>query len=143
MRNFISIPWLGLTLLAVVLAPDNAHAGMKMKPGKWEFQSEASNPMMPKNKIETSTECFEAGEVTPKAFLKDSKGCVSENEKVTDTSMEWSMSCPGLQGQSTGKASFTSRGDRIEGNMRLTMSIGNQKMTFDHKWTGKHIGPCD
>lgn len=133
-------------------------ASFHMNPGKWEFVTTVSMPMMPAPQVTTNTECVtkEEAERDPLANLTNiGKDCTITNKTMTGARLNYTMECH-QQGMITkGKGSFTSQGDTASGAMEMTMQMpegmpagmpgmmANGAMTVKTSWQARRIGACD
>jgi hypothetical protein len=127
--------------------------GPDLKPGKWEFTTTATMPMMAEAKVTTQTECItlEEAESDPLAAVIEEGTCKVLNKKESGNTLEFEIECEGEMGMNmTGKGHFTANGTTASGKMEMTMNMpqnipqmGGQSMKMIQEWKGKRIGDCD
>ena len=140
MRNRIASV---VVVAALALAGSASAEGMKIEPGKWEFERTARTPMSPEPKVETTTSCVAESEMTPQSFMKDARGCAVSDAETSSETMKWNVTCAAPHGKMTGQARFSSTGKSMKGQMEMTMKMGGQSMKFAQSWKGKRVGDCD
>lgn len=127
--------------------------GPDLKPGKWEFTTTVTMPMMPEAKVTTQTECITPEEANsdPLAAMIEEGTCKVLNKEEHGNTIEFEVECQGEMGmKSRGKGYFTANGTTASGKMEVTMNIpqnipqmGGQSMKMTQEWEGRRIGDCD
>jgi len=132
-------------LLAALLSPGAVLAkGVEVEPGLWEMTMTMTMPMMPAPQVRTTTECVEETELDPKNFQMDEDSpCTIGDVQVDGNTASWTLQCPSDMGSMTGRWSFTSSGDSMQGEGGMTMDVGGQKMAITMSWEGRRLGDCE
>lgn len=126
---------LALSLLAMVQEPD-------IKPGKWEFTTQAEMVGMPDMNIPptTHTQC-----VTMETLVPQSDGasqeCQLSDVTVAGNTVSWKIVCGGQGGQMEGTGTVTYTGDTMEGLMDL--KVAGAAMQVKTTIKGKRLGECE
>ena len=127
-------------------------AGFDMNPGKWEFTTTVTMPMLPQPQISTMTECIteEEAKQDPLKDLVDEGSCRVTNKKIEGNTFHFEMNCTQEGGMVTkGKGQFSAKGDNASGSIEMTMDMPQMPnmpagpMTMNTSWQGKRIGSCD
>ena len=116
-----------------------AGSAVNFKPGEWEITSEmqmAGGMKMPPN---TTTQCMTKDDIVPQNTQLGQECVITESKTIGNT-VTWTMSCKGQQGGMKGIGKVTYNGDTFEGEVVITMSMGNMKITS--KMSGRRIGDC-
>jgi hypothetical protein len=131
-------------------------ASFHMNPGKWQFVTTVSMPMLPAPQVTTNTECVtrEEAERDPLANLTNiGKDCKITEKKMSGARLDYTMEC-NQQGMITkGKGSFIGQGDTASGSMEMNMNMPEMpanmpgmstgSMTVKTSWQARRIGPCN
>jgi hypothetical protein len=130
-----------VTLLLVCAAQT---AAFELHPGQWEIASTTSSPVLPQPQRQTLSECIKektAQEILGTLTEKDICS-IRSHEESTDR-MEWTMECrqKGSPPMS-GNGRIISHGDTFDGEMNVSMQVGDEEMKFQTKWNGKRVGEC-
>ena len=144
------------TILLLMLTITAAWAdGPQMKPGKWEFTSTISIPMMPEPQTITNVDCIteEESKKDPLAAVVEQGHCQVVNRQVAGSRIDFEVACQADKGiTSTGKGYFTITGDTATGKMEVIMNMPEmpdlpnmkgQEMKMEQSWEGRRIGDCD
>ena len=139
------------TCACLLLPVSSMAANFDMNPGKWEFTTTMTMPMMPQPQVTTMTQCVteEEAKQDPMADLVDNGNCKILNREMKGSSLSFEMEC-NQQGMVTkGKGQFTTKGDTASGTIEMTMDMPEMPnmpagpMTMNTSWQGKRIGACD
>ncbi len=120
-----------------------------MNPGKWEFTTTVSMPMMKAPQVTTNTECVtkEEAERDPLANLTNiGKECTITEKKMSGARLDYTMECNQQRMISKGKGYFSSQGDTASGAMEMTMDMPGMPsgpMIVKTSWQARRIGACD
>ena len=118
-------------------------AGMKIKTGEWEFQSQTSMPGQSGPREHVNKQCLKEETITPQTLMKDMKqDCQLLDANSSGNSMSWKVSCANNGGEMTGEGNVTGSGETLKGGMKMTMIFNGQTMNMAVSWDGKYIGPC-
>jgi Protein of unknown function (DUF3617) len=125
--------------------------GPDIKPGKWEFTTTVTMPMMPEAKVTTQTECVTLEEASdPLAAIIEEGTCKVLNKEESGNTLKFELECEGeMDMKMRGKGHFTANGTTASGKMEMTMNMqqmggqGSQSMKMTQEWEGKRIGDCD
>ena len=123
--------------------------GPDLKPGKWEFTTTVTMPMMPEAKVMTKTECITAEDANsdPLAAMVEDGTCKVLNKEESGNTIEFEVECDGdMDMKMRGNGYFTANGTTASGKMEMTMNIpqmGGQSTKMTQEWEGKRIGDCD
>ena len=101
-----------ISLATILLAiTTTTFAGeMKVKPGKWEFQSTTTMAMMGAPRTHTNTQCLKDAKVSPETMMKDmARGCELLDSSASSNAMTWKVKCNQDGGEMTGEGSVTSK----------------------------------
>ena len=117
----------------------------RIKPGKWEFMTTTTMPMMPQPQTRTNTECITEEQADPLKEMTGDSSCTIKDKSVTGSTLKWKMSCKDPHGGAAmdGSGELTSQDNTVEGAMEMTMQMGGQSMTLKTAWKGKRLGDCD
>ena len=137
MSKIVSI----VTMLLVCAAPASA---FELHPGQWEITSKTTSAALPQTQSQTLNECIKEktaqeilGTLTEKDICK-----IRSHEESTDT-MEWTMECQQKGSPPmNGNGRIISHGDTFDGEMNVSMKMGDDEMKFQTKWNGKRVGEC-
>jgi len=140
MRYLNVVALAGLLLMNAVSA-----AEMNIKPGKWEFHSTTSMLMPGAPRETVNQRCIDTPSMTPEMLMTGmDRGCQLTDAGTTADSMAWAVECSSDGGTSTGKGHVEKNSeDTLSGAMTMTISYKGQENTFDMRWNGTYIGPCD
>lgn len=129
--------------------------GPSMKPGKWEFTTTITMPMMPQPQTMTNIECItkeQAREDPLGALLKEGM-CDLVSKKVRGNRIDFEVACQGdMNVTSTGTGHFITKGNTASGEMEVIMNMPEmanvpnmkgQEMKMEQSWKGRRIGACD
>ena len=141
MKNFYR--YLAVAACGVVCSDAFAADGIAIQPGKWELTMTVNAPMMPQDQVKTSVECINQDRISAKDMLQDQDACQIVDSSVEGDTLKWRMECPGPTGNAMAEGFYTSQGDSMNGEMRMTMSMNGQTMTMNNTWNGRRIGDCD
>ncbi len=128
--------------LGLTLTTGAGAAGMKIKPGLWEFSSNSMTPGPAGTTSTTNQECISDSTLDPHKLMDQSQGCAISDVKAGGSKMTWHVECSSPAGQMAGDAEFRSSGDTAEGSMSMNISFGGNTMSFTTNWQGKRLGPC-
>ncbi len=144
----------GACLMLLISSPAWS-GGPEMNPGKWEFTTTITMPMMPQPQTITNIECFtqEQAQEDPLAALLKEGPCELVSKKVHGNRMDFEVACRGdMNVTSTGKGFFTTQGNTASGEMVVMMNMPEmanmpnmegQEMKMEQSWKGRRIGACD
>ena len=124
---------------------------VELRPGKWEFQSTTRFSLVPEPRVETRVRCVTEQTQDPVENLTQGGNCRVTDRSTSGNTVRWAAECgvPGAPGgetaPSTAKATgqVTSEGDRVHGQMDMSMAVGEQEVQMDIAWTGQRLGDCD
>jgi hypothetical protein len=130
-----------MTLLLVCASPASA---FELHPGQWQISSTTTSAALPQTQRQTLNECIKektAQEILGTLTEKDICS-IDSHEESADT-MEWTMKCrqKGSPPMS-GNGRIISHGDTFDGEMNVSMKMGEDEMKFQTKWNGKRVGEC-
>ena len=129
---------------AVILVTGAAWAdGMKVEPGRWEFETTTKQPFAPQPMTRTSTECIAEAEIDPSTFAKEARSCTISDIQTDGDSMKWKIVCSEGGGTMTGTGSAISTGASVTGSMNMVMQMAGQTMEIKSEWKGKRVGECE
>ncbi len=125
-----------------------------MNPGKWEFTTTMTMPMLPAPQVTTDTECIteEDARRDPINDLLSDGNCRMLKKKQSRNSMTFEMECNNEGVTSKGRGQFSSNGNSASGSMDMTMEMPDMpamanmpagSMKIQTTWRGKRIGACD
>ncbi len=123
--------------------------GPDLKPGKWEFTTTITMPMMPEAKVTTNTVCITAEQANsdPLAAMIEDGACKVLRKEENGNTIEVEVECDGdMDMKMRGNGSFTANGTTASGKMEMTMNMpqmGGQSMMMTQEWEGKRVGDCD
>ena len=123
--------------------------GPDIKPGKWEFTTTVTMPMMPEAKVMTMTKCITAEEVNSGllAAMIEDVACKVLNKEESGNTIKFEVECDGgMDMKMRGNGYFTAKGTTASGKMEMTMNIpemGGQSTKMTQEWESKRIGNCD
>lgn len=129
--------------------------GPTMKPGKWEFTTTITMPMMAQPQTMTNIECItqEQAQDDPLGALLKEGMCQLVSKKVRGNRIDFEVSCQSDKNvTSTGKGHFTTLGDTASGEMEVVMNMPKmanmpnmegREMKMEQSWKGRRIGACD
>lgn len=139
-----------ITLLIAVFVtflvpPSGAFAAdaLEIEPGKWKTRTTMKSTMSPEPRVTERTECVTEGEWDPDTFMKDANGCTFSDVNASAQRLQWKVTCNMQGGQMSGAADYRSKGDSVEGEMRMDMDAGAMQITMDFAFEGNRIGDCD
>ena len=138
-----------VTIVPLLFAGSIMAEGPSMEPGKWEFKTTASMPMMSEPKVTTKTECVTEEEATkdPLAAMVEDINCKVLSREESGDTIEFEVECEGdMDTKMKGKGKCTADGTSASGNMEMTMEMpqmGGQTMKMTQEWEGRRIGDCD
>ncbi len=130
----------GLAFGATLFA-SSAHAeGLPITPGLWEITTQ--NSTLGSREVEQS--CMTEAVFDPVSMMGDEAGCEVANERVQGNSVDYDIVCVDdtAAGKAEGHFAFTIDGDRGDGQVDLTMTVGDQSMTMQYSMDAKRIGDC-
>ena len=129
------------TLLGSLASTSLAVAeGLPITPGLWEITT--SNGISGAPEVEQS--CMTEPVFDPVGMMGEAEGCEVSNETIQGNSVDYDIACidNAAGGKAEGHFSFTVDGDQGNGQVDLTMSIGDQSMNLQYKMDAKRIGDC-
>ena len=118
---------------------------VSIEPGQWDMTMTLQMPMLPQPQVRTDTQCItpEQSELNPDTFDDQDQGeCETSGFSEEGNTVRWQVTCPGPGGTTTGDMTFTSHGDSLEGEGKMTMEIQGQTMEMNMSWTGERTGDC-
>lgn len=130
----------GLMLGAMTLGFPAFAEGLPITPGLWEIKTQ--NSMLGSEEVEQS--CMKEDVFDPLSMMGEEEGCGITNEVVAGNSVDYDVACVDDQqaGKAEGHFSFTIDGDRGNGQIDLTMTVGDQSMNMQISMDAKRIGDC-
>jgi hypothetical protein len=136
---------LARTLSAVLLASScaAAYAAQGMEPGEWQITTTTSLPMMQSPQTMTNTQCIKPEQAKdPLGVMSgDRQGdCRMVSPKYSGDRYTWEMRCAQSGMSGTGTMRFGP--GTMESEMRMSGTMGGQKMEMLTKMSGKRLGPC-
>lgn len=142
------------TCACLLLPAAGMAAKFDMNPGKWEFTTTMTMPMLPQPRTTTSTECIteEEAKQDPLADLIDDDNCKILNKKIKGSSLEFEMECNEGGMTTRGKGLFTAQKNTASGTIEMIMEMPEMPnmpnmpsgpMTMKTSWQGKRIGACE
>ncbi len=141
-----------------LLLPAAALAGgYSMNPGKWQFTTTVTMPMLPAPQVSTNTECVskEEAERDPLANLVDVGNCTITKKEMHGANLDFEMECNEKGMTSKGKGHFSAHGNTVSGSMEMSMEMPKMEgaqgipgmptgpMKITTSWKGERIGACD
>ncbi len=129
-----------LILGGVVLGSTAFAEGLPITPGLWEIKTQ--NSMLGSEEVEQS--CMKETVFDPMSMMGEEEGCEIMNEVISGNSVDYDIACVDDQqlGKAEGHFSFTIDGDRGNGEIDLTMTIGEESMNMQFNMDAKRIGDC-
>jgi hypothetical protein len=128
-------------ILFVVVSIAFAGSVPNMQEGKWEITTKMEMPGMPMNMPPmTYTQCLTKKDLVPKRSQPGQECTITQN-KVTGSTVTWTMQCSGQGGDMKGTGNITYSGNSFNGTIKMTMPQQNMQMT-SHV-TGRRLGSCE
>ncbi len=130
----------GLALGASLFASSVHAEGLPITPGLWEITTH--NSMLGSQEVEQS--CMTETVFDPVSMMGEEAGCEVTNERVQGNSVDYDIICvdDAAAGKAEGHFAFTIDGDRGDGKIDLTMTVGDQSMSMQYSMDAKRIGDC-
>ena len=129
-----------LVILLTSTSISFADSGLDIKEGEWEITSKMEMQGMAVGMPELKhTQCLTKNDMVPQSS-QPGQECVVTDTKVTGNTVTWAMECTGQQGEMKGTGTTTYNGDTLEGEMVMTMPMGDMKITI--KMSGRRMGDC-
>jgi len=129
-----------LILGSVVLGSTVFAEGLPITPGLWEIKTE--NSVLGSEEVEQS--CMKESVFDPLSMMGEEEGCKITNEIIAGNSVDYDVACVDDQqlGKAEGQFSFTIDGDRGNGKIDLTMTVGEESMKMEVNMDARRIGDC-
>lgn len=143
MRTHITLLLAGLVAFVVLPSGALAADALQIDPGMWKTRTTMKSTMSPEPRVTERTECVTEGEWDPDTFMKDTDGCTFTDVRSSAQRMQWKVTCNMQGSQMSGDADYRSKGDTVEGEMRMDMDAGAMQITMDFAFEGTRIGDCD
>ncbi len=139
LRPLFAAALLSLPLTAMAETPN-------ITPGLWEFTNTTSvtGEVPIPDQTETHQECIGQGDLEDPdfQFLEVEEGCELLEHNVTADGIDYQMICREEGGEANidGRMSFL--GDRVEGNIDVTVQSSMGEMQMNTLVEGEHVGDC-
>lgn len=130
----------GMTLGVISLASLAVAEGLQITPGLWEITTNNGRGGPP----EVEQSCMTEPVFDPVGMMGEAEGCEVSNEKIQGNSVDYDIACVdnAAGGKAEGHFSFTVHGEQGEGQIDVTMSVGDQSMNLQYTMDAKRVGDC-
>lgn len=130
----------GVILFPLCLSTNAAE--LPINPGLWETTMTRTNFMATEPVTETTTQCVKETSFDPGSMMKDAQGCNLVEEELNGDTLNFRMEC-NIQGtQGTVEGTFQTDGQTGQGNMDMTINLGEMNMSMNMEWVAQRIGDC-
>jgi hypothetical protein len=113
---------------------------LPIKPGLWKTTTVSQTPMG--TQTSTSNECLKDDHFDPRKAMAEAEGCEIVKSKLSGKTLNFTMECSIQGGSASMVGSYTSKGDKGSGNVKINMSFGGQQMSSETNMTAERVGNC-
>ena len=114
--------------------------GVPITPGLWEITTH--NSMLGTQEVQQS--CMKQDVFDPLSLMGEEEGCDILNEVVSGNSVNYDVVCVDDQeaGKAEGHFAFTIDGDKGNGQVDMTMTVGDQSFNMKFSMDAERLGDC-
>jgi hypothetical protein len=128
--------------IVCLLAATAQAESLSVPTGLWEFTTTMPNMMTGQPTTRTEKKCISDSSYDPKKDAPgDMKGCTISDEKLSGTTLTWTMTCEDKGMKQTVLSTYTVDGESMTGSTDIKMTGPmNHEMKINH--AGRRLGDC-